>query len=537
MARELLPKVINALEHQKGLKLIKDRYYDSFIPFEWEIPTSQGEKKFLVYIPKDLDSIPSVQLTEYQLLQPLPHIMNNGWLCYLDGGSYVFNKFDPINQTLACIDKAKEVVKKIFNNEYDEDFYSEFFSYWSMYWLKENKLYNLYVDIDRTSSLNACKVFLQKNNFDEFYITNNIDKLKQKINKSLLFFCNATLLKTCALRPYDPWPPSQGYQFCDWLGKNSRKIRKKFIDKALPKNQESFKVILLDSPQGFFGVGLGFTNIDKTLPHKRLFGATVYLMTTTSIDADFVCKRNIPNSLNLTDKKIALIGCGSIGGFLSDFLIKLGAGNGSGVLTLIDSDKFEAANIGRHFLGYPSINMPKVQALRHDLLRLMPTLNIKCFDTNANKLQFSDLEQYDLIIDATGEEAIGNHLCSVLSGKTLLSLWIEGNGLAARGLLHHRSGGACYHCIRHYELEGKLLSIKNNPGIILSGGCRTPYVTYPVMAAIEAANLGAMMVLDWANNIYEPSFRTRLIDFSQELETTDCNPVSHPNCPICNLNT
>ena len=93
-----------------------------------------------------------------------------------------------------------------------------------MYWLKENKLYNLYVDIDRTSSLNACKVFLQKNNFDEFYITNNIDKLKQKINKSLLFFCNATLLKTCALRPYDPWPPSQGYQFCDWLGKNSRKI-------------------------------------------------------------------------------------------------------------------------------------------------------------------------------------------------------------------------------------------------------------------------------------------------------------------------
>lgn len=536
MASELLPKVINTLEHQKGLKLIKDHYLPDFIPFEWEIPTSLGEKKFLVYVPKNLDDKPIIQLTEYQFLQPLPHIMSNGWLCYLDSCSYVFNQFDPINQTLACIDKAQEVVKKIFNNEYDKDFYSEFCSYWNMYWFKQDKPSNLYVDIDRTGDLKVCQVFVQKNNLNEFYITNNVKRLKQKINKSLLFFCNAAILKTNALRPYHPWPPFLGYQFCDWLGKCNRKDRKKFITKALPKNKEAFRVILLDSPQGYFAVGLGF-NSDKDSPYEKLFDATIYLMTTTPIDVDFVCKRNIANSENLSNKKIALIGCGSVGSFLSDFLIKLGAGNGSGVLTLIDSDKFEAANIGRHFLGYPSINKSKVHALQQELLRLMPTLNIESFDIDANKLQLSDLEQYDLIIDATGEEAIGNRLCSILSSKTLLSIWIEGNGLAARGLLHHRNGGACYHCIRHYELEGKLLSIKNNPGIIISGGCRTPYVTYPVMAAVEAANLGAMMVHDWANNIYEPSFRTRPISCSQNLETTDCNPVSHPNCPICNPNT
>ena len=124
-----------------------------------------------------------------------------------------------------------------------------------------------------------------------------------------------------------------------------------------------------------------------------------------------------------------------------------------------------------------------------------------------------------------------------LTDKNLLSVWIEGNGLAARALLHHSHKQACYHCIRHYEQDGKLLAIKNNPGVILNGGCRTPYVTYPVMAAVEAANLGATMTLDWANDVLEPSFRTRLIDTSKELETFDCNPTPHPKCPVCNPST
>ena len=538
MASIFLPKIISILKHQKGMEEVKEGFLPYHVPFRWKIYTSKGEVSALVFVPKNLDDMPLVKLESHVSQKPLPHVMSDRFICYLDRNSFVFDQFTPINQTIACLDKAKEVIKKIFNNEYQADLYSEFGSYWHKNWLPQQERFEAFVDICHNNTSSKLQVLTPTNCLHKFYITDDIKKFKEKMGSRFHLFCDAILLETNSLCPADPWPPSQGHDFLKWLGKQNKKLRTKLIGKVLPNSNELFKLVLLKSEQGIFAAGFAFdSKKSKTSRHERLFNSTVYLMTTSRIDVDFVCSRNIPTHQNLQNKKIALIGCGSVGGFLADLLCKLGAGCGNGILCLIDNEELEASNIGRHLLGYPSINKPKAEALSQELNRLIPTLNIEHRNIDAKNLQVSDLISYDLIIDATGEEGIGNHLCSILTDKNLLSVWIEGNGLAARALLHHSHKQACYHCIRHYEQDGKLLAIKNNPGVILNGGCRTPYVTYPVMAAVEAANLGATMTLDWANDILEPSFRTRLIDTSKELETFDCNPTPHPKCPVCNPST
>ncbi|MEK5749918.1 ThiF family adenylyltransferase, partial [Acinetobacter nosocomialis] len=58
-------------------------------------------------------------------------------------------------------------------------------------------------------------------------------------------------------------------------------------------------------------------------------------------DRDTILSRNRsrPEIGDLRTKKIALIGCGTIGGYLAELLIRAGAGMGTKSLDLFDHDK------------------------------------------------------------------------------------------------------------------------------------------------------------------------------------------------------
>ena len=81
------------------------------------------------------------------------------------------------------------------------------------------------------------------------------------------------------------------------------------------------------------------------------FGLKVMPVSVIRIDDRYLAQRNIPKSKTLAGKKIALVGCGTIGGYLSDMLVKAGAGTCGGQLTLVDFDGLLPQNIGRHRLG------------------------------------------------------------------------------------------------------------------------------------------------------------------------------------------
>ncbi|UVL82705.1 ThiF family adenylyltransferase [Pseudomonas sp. B21-028] len=57
------------------------------------------------------------------------------------------------------------------------------------------------------------------------------------------------------------------------------------------------------------------------------------------IDEHYIAQRSIPSVRTLSGLKIALVGCGTIGGYLADMLAKMGGGIGGGNLTLVDFDQ------------------------------------------------------------------------------------------------------------------------------------------------------------------------------------------------------
>lgn len=531
-----LPALIEKLKFGMDMEIQKNGN-PNFIRFKWSIPLKEEKIGAEVFIHKNLDDMPIVFLENASTYQPLPHLMSSGYLCYIDRSSYVFNRFDPVNQTLSCLLKAKETVLDIFSGKHQEALINEFPSYWHYSWNKSAAKLTAFIDIsDDSCTKNKLFCFYKNFSSNSIFITDQPQKFLKKIDSQYQLISQGFFLETAKfLKPTKPWPPAVGYEFCNWLGLFDHNLQKKFKKLALPKRNEDLRFCVIKTPLCHVALCIIFPKNEQLSAYERLFNAQISLMSSNRIDQQFICSRNIPTMKNLIGKKFALIGCGSVGSFLAEALIKLGAGCGlSGELALFDNENFEAENIGRHRLGYLSIGKLKVTELKNEMLRVMPDSKISTFNLNALELSVHELEGYDLVIDATGEEAIGNYLCSILKSKPMLSIWIEGNGWAARGLLRTKANQACYHCIRQYEMQDKFLAIKNDPHISLRGGCRTAYVTYSVTAAMLTACLGADMVLDWANDRFTPSLRTRLIDQEKELQTNDCSPSPHPNCQACN---
>jgi tRNA A37 threonylcarbamoyladenosine dehydratase len=122
------------------------------------------------------------------------------------------------------------------------------------------------------------------------------------------------------------------------------------------------------------------------------------------IDDRYLAQRNIPKSKTLAGKRIALVGCGTIGGYLSDMLVKAGAGSCGGKLTLVDFDGLLPQNIGRHRLGFPDLLSNKAEAMAKELKRLSPGVEVHALPVDVRQAQLGKL---DLLIDATGEESSG----------------------------------------------------------------------------------------------------------------------------------
>jgi hypothetical protein len=80
------------------------------------------------------------------------------------------------------------------------------------------------------------------------------------------------------------------------------------------------------------------------------------------IDAKFLYERNLGDLHSLAGRKIALIGCGTIGGFLAAYLAQSGAGTLGGLLALFDREILMPSNLGRHLLGMPYLNRNKAVA-------------------------------------------------------------------------------------------------------------------------------------------------------------------------------
>lgn len=493
-------------------------------------------------IDPNFSEYPRVRLLERPPGLPLvvAHLGADCGICYIAKGTVVLDIFDPVGQTLACLDRAEEVLHDIIAGNSRDDLEDEFYAYW----------HGQFCLVDMSTDQLGKHVSQVVKNGSDYYpvVTDNVPRTQAKL-KALGWSLSSEdvpvvtyRVKTTAKpRPHNlHWPIENVQQLLKWQGLLDKNCRKKLLSRIQEARATSARavVLIIESPRMTYGVWVGF-NRSSNSEHSNqrstttpIFSLSVIPLQVVRLDERYLAQRNVPGRKTLADKRLVLIGCGTIGGYLADLLVKAGAGSDGGCLKVVDFENLGPQNLGRHRLGFSGLFTNKAIALKRELDAMAPGANVVAI---ARDVQEHDLGEFDLLIDATGEEALGHWLARKYRHAAVLTVWIEGPGVAVRGVMRATQKGGCFRCLCDANRAGMLQAVDGEMPKLLAGeGCEGLYVPFPATVSLQAAALGAEMISSWVNNDDAPTLRTRVVDNQFQLATPDCTLLKQSECPACN---
>lgn len=489
----------------------------------------------------------------------IAHVLGpEGELCYLDRRARVLDRYDPGGTVLSCIEAAEKVLRDAVSGRSDDYLLEDFAAYWNGDFI--------YVDLDSSAKVGEIAWIALNPSSNQL---SGVLTAKGKLAPALLARHRAVLgpkaeptRQLCPIIMVDaplrvdpnlPWPPYDLEGMCAWLdgvapgavtALNRRfgevdGVRRHFGLRAT----NGLYVLEIRIPDMLQKPEFMQTRRRKLLANlgRAGKGAPVSRISTVRIDAGYLSSRNLVDGAGFVGRRIALIGCGSIGGFLADQLARSGAGMGGGRLTLYDSDRIMPANLGRHILGFTALNRNKAEAVRAHLLETVPHLEVDARPVDA-MTALRDLARHDLIIDATGEEAFSiafNHevLRRGAGFPPCLHIGLHGNGAAAEGLLRDGPTAACYKCLKPKLSEAprhRVLRPGVTPIIQQNYACGDPlFVPYPISRGVAAAGLALDMALDWSAGRPSPRHRTRVFEAKTTFQPHDGDLARSDQCPAC----
>lgn len=361
-----------------------------------------------------------------------------------------------------------------------------------------------------------------------------------------------------------PLPNLKGnwHSLCTWLDQWQKSITPKLLG-AIKKNSSHIK------RNRIFGVAIicnhtvlpiYFTNIDdpsifvkQAKNNKNLQKLKdihfIFSYPGIYISENMLYQRSLEklSQPDLSNKKILLIGCGAIGGYLALSLVKIGTGAGkNGVLTLIDPDIMGLQNTGRHLLGQEFVGLPKSVGLEITLKLQYPNINIDRIFASifADQIHLDQyINKYDLIIDATGKIEVAETLNEIWQSASnnpkaaLQHVWISSNGECVQSLLvlptEHK---ACRSCIRQSGLpfrSNEHIPLPDKIDTVHAFRACSDYTPYAVSASQSASALATDSILDWLRDQPEPLYRTRYTERWKGNKIESSSPEPHPECPYC----
>ena len=387
-----------------------------------------------------------------------PHLSPSGDLCYLAEQSTVFDVFDPAGQVLQCINLAENLLGRLLRGEAIDDVAGEFFAYWGV------KSPVFLSDLaEGGAGLVEELHFAKPDTGGVTVLSDSRERTLRKMKVAGFVFKakrgTVRVVSTTAnpAGRHGPWPPATAAALLAWqqsMDKRcSKQLRKKLLASVRARAQRT--VVIVNSPKTSYGAIVDFYRPEpsksgaRRSPFRRvhvLKRAKVTPINLARIDDQYLAERSSPNGPTLLGKKIALLGCGTIGGFLAELLAKQGAGAGNGELALVDIQELMPENIGRHQLGFADVFRHKAVALRDRLQKSAPSANVTAICLDIRQIKLSG---YDLVVDATGEEALGHWLARTLTSDFVpsISVWLEASGAVARAVRRTDPGHACVRCL------------------------------------------------------------------------------------------
>ncbi|WP_444930630.1 ThiF family adenylyltransferase [Microbulbifer sp. SSSA002] len=485
-----------------------------------------------ISIPDDFPYVlPNISLLVDPPFAPFGHLNWKGSICYKDTQGLAADIRDPVSVLKGCIVEALATLKEHSEDSSRMDLHQEFEDYWE----------SLPSDYSTTlcffelgSEFKTLTAFEDTKNSRKTNNPNILAVIDEKLNEKTLY-APINRIKGAKQRkiPYIPLidkiepPPLLSLWTAEDiidLIKNHAKpnVLEKYFRWIESEKWANFFSIVFSHPKpnGELALwGVRFHRKEKAQHPAKASSAgwSVMPLHLRNQSPTYLKTRGGANT-GLSEKKVLLFGCGSVGSHIAMNLAKAGVGE----MYLIDIDILTPENIHRHALGANFIDsiqqVPKVDALRWEIELNIP--GVKVLTARANIRQFIeeiDLNNYDAVISATGdfssELALNIHHHESDISTPVIYAWQDGFGIGGhvmqvacpgeRGCLeclYTRSSGFKPHPRTSFIAQGQTISKH-------IGGCSgvfTPYSNLDALQTSVLATRAVVRVLDGhrSNTIY-----------------------------------
>lgn len=366
----------------------------------------------------------------------------------------------------------------------------------------------------------------------------------------------------------EEWPPTSGGSLLQWLTDVDPSARAK-IAECIATHPVKRHVIVLDVAEqdlvGMFieldlnALALAQYSSSRNPSKKKIKRAVKVGKLASSLssaravtqfrrlkvvraDRETILSRNRqrPEIGDLRNKRIALVGCGTVGGHVASLLLRAGAGCGSGTFDLFDDDIFSPGNFSRHPLHSSEIGLSKSVALAGRLSSSTHLArNISGKGSNFS-VTAKEMKKYDLILDATGRPPIAKRMAAVAreaigNRPILIHGFNDGNGRASKVLVD--DGTSCYGCMISepafykdgIDMRFKDIDLQREKRIT----CGSTYTPYDAAVSVVTAGMMQEAALNCLEEQPPWTYSEHFFDGTRSRRPRQI--LCQPNCAICNV--
>lgn len=401
-------------------------------------------------------ALPRVAVIDAPPFGTWPHVERDGTVCVTSSAER-FDRDQPVAVARGLLGRVLEVLRQGIEGENEDDFRSEFLSYWDV--LAGRRAVQSIIDPSGPSR----RVVTWGG--DRFrVIAEAPSELRPWLSNLRGRRVTDDACRGAALlwldRPMLPREYPNDVAGLMTIASRAEGDGEAILNRLFQSSTDQHLVVLIgaDGPDGatFGAVELVPRSIDRARNRRGLSGksaadrlslwksADLSRTRVERADTNWIHGRDSnPDLLDLRIAKVALVGCGSLGSQVARQLALAGVGE----LRLIDPERMEWANVGRHVLGAPGKGRLKAEALAAQLRAEFPASRFEAHESRWQEAAVA-LDGCDLVVSTIGsldDEADLTKWQRGHPGLPIVFGWTEPRGCASQAVAIGKGAG-CLLC-------------------------------------------------------------------------------------------